>query len=189
MPILAEGEGKSLAMREVESALAVIRIAVHNEITGQRFYSDAAYFCIDPWAKEVFANLAGEEEVHLRLLLLEYQALSDEGRWLDPQLALASDAEVEIARLTFPDGEPGEELFPAQESADQVVDRRTNDLDALAFGIEMEQRAIQLYRRYGREAEEPAAGKAYHFLVEEETRHYNQLKAEWERLAGTAFEG
>jgi rubrerythrin len=176
-------------MREVESALAVIQLAIHNEIAGQRFYSDAAFSCIDPWAKEVFARLAGEEEVHLRLLVLEYQALSDRGRWLEPQRALASDAEVEITPFTLPEGEPDEALFPVKEPVEQVVDRRANDLDALAFGVELEQRAIQLYGRSGQEVEEEAARQAYRFLVEEETRHYNQLKTEWERLAGRPFEG
>jgi rubrerythrin len=178
-----------LAIQEIENALVVIRRAIYNEIAGQRFYDDAAYACIDPWAKEVFATLAAEENVHTRLLLLEYRALTDQGRWLDPRIALESTADVDITQVTFPDEQPGEELFPSQWSAAQVVDRRATDLDALAFGIELEKKAIELYGQAGQQVQDPAAYRAYRFLADEETRHYNQLKTQWENLAGRPFEG
>jgi rubrerythrin len=172
-----------------ERALDVIRGAVRNEIAGQRFYNDAAYSCIDPWTKEMFARLATEEEVHTRLLLLEHQALKSEGRWIDPQVALASDADVDITQIAFSDQEPGEQLFPPQWQAGEVIDRRASDLDALAFGIGLEEKAIDLYSRAGAAAVDLAAQEAYRFLVEEETRHYDQLRIQWEQLAGTPFQG
>jgi rubrerythrin len=178
-----------LVIREIENALVVIRRAIHDEVAGQRFYGDAAYACIDPWAKEVFATLAAEEQVHTRLLLLEYRALTDQGRWLDPRMALESTADVDITQVTFPDERPGEELFPSQWSAVQVIDRRATDLDALAFGIELETRAIELYGQAGQQLQDPAAQRAYRFLADEETRHFNQLKIQWENLAGRPFEG
>jgi rubrerythrin len=177
-----------LSIQEIEGALAVIRQAIHNEIAGQRFYSDAVLACIDLWAKEVFATLASEEETHTRFLLLEYQALTSQGKWIDPAVALASDAEVDIMEISFPDGEPAEELFLSQQSAAQAIDRRTDDLHALAFGIELEKKAIGLYGRAGQEAADRLAWQAYNFLVQEETRHYDQLRKQWERLAGRPYE-
>jgi rubrerythrin len=176
-----------LATQEIEGALAVIRRAIHNEIAGQRFYNDAAYSCIDLWAKEIFATLAGEEEVHTHLLLVEYKALTSQGRWVDPAIAMAGDANVDIMQVRFPDEETGEELFPGHWSAAQVIDRRASDLEALAFGIELEKKAIELYGRAGQDAKDLMAQKAYRFLVEEETRHYDQLRTQWERLAGIPF--
>ena len=67
----------------MEHALAVLQRAIQNEVAGQRFYNDAAYHCIDPWAKDLFSTLALEEENHTRLLLVEYEALETRGRWLD----------------------------------------------------------------------------------------------------------
>jgi rubrerythrin len=176
-------------MPDVEAALAVIRRAIHSEVTGQRFYSDAAYYCIDTWAKEIFATLAQEEEVHTRLLLLQHEALSTGGRWLDPEQALASDAEVDITRMNLTGDEAGaeEELFPPQWSASDTVDRRADDLAALAFGIQMEKRAVALYGEQASAARDPAARKAYEFLVLEEEQHYQQLKERWEELAGIPF--
>jgi rubrerythrin len=175
-------------MQNLHSALAVIRRAIHNEIAGQRFYSEAAYYCIDPWAKGVFADLTQEEEAHTRLLLLEYEALTTQGRWIDPEIAMANGSDVHVTKFTFPDDEPAEELFPPQWSADQALDRRADDLAALAFGIRMEEIAIELYSQSARAIDDPIGQEAYEFLVEEERRHYHQLRTNWERLAGVAIE-
>jgi rubrerythrin len=168
-------------------ALAVIRQALHNEISGQRFYHDAAYHCIDPWAKEIFATLAQDEEKHTQLLLVEYQSLSTGGSWVDPTVAMASNVDVDITRFTFAEDAPEQELFPAGWSVDEAVDRRGDDLAALAFGIQMEEQALALYGREAQLAQDPDARSAYQFLIEEETRHYQQLKEQWERLAGRPF--
>lgn len=175
--------------REVEAALAVVQHALHNEIVGQRFYNDAAFYCVDPWAKEVFANLAREEESHTQLLLVEYQSLETHGRWVDPEVALQKGADIDITSVTFADNEPVEELFPPQWSVTEAVDRRADDLTALAFGIQMELRAIALYAHEAAGSSDLAAQDAYQFLIDEETRHHRQLKEQWERLAGIPFPG
>jgi rubrerythrin len=177
----------TMQMQDIENALTVIRLAIHNEISGQRFYNDASFYCIDPWAKDVFASLAQEEETHTHLLLAEYEALQTHGRWLDADAALASGAEIDITRFTFPDDESADELFPPQWSAGETIDRRADDLAALAFGIQMEQQAIALYGEQADRNTDPAARKAYRFLVQEETRHYRQLKGQWEKIAGMPF--
>jgi rubrerythrin len=175
-------------MQKFESALAVIQQAIHNEITGQRFYSDASFYCLDPWAKDLFATLAREEERHTQLLLVEYESLETKGQWIDPDVAMLADTQVDITRFTFPEDEPTQELFPSQWSVSQAVDRRADDLAALAFGIRMEQQAIALYREQLEGNADAVAQEAYRFLVEEEKRHYGQLKDQWERLAGIPFE-
>lgn len=176
-------------MPGIENALTVVQTAIHNEVTGQRFYNDAAYYCIDLWAKEIFADLARDEEEHIRLFLLAYEMLETRGHWVDLETARASNAEVDITRFTFPDDKPSEALFPGEGSVEEAVDRRVDDLAALAFGIKMERQAIELYTRAASTSQDPAAREAYRFLVEEETRHHHQLKAHWEKLSGVAFEG
>jgi rubrerythrin len=181
--------GGTVLVTDVESALVVLRQAIHNEIAGQRFYGDAALHCIDPWAKEVFATLAEEEEGHTQLLLLEYEALTTQGRWIDLDAARTSDAMIDITRFSFAGDAFVEELFPQGQSVSGAVDRLSDDLAALAFGIEMEKKAIELYSRQAAESADPAAENAYEFLVQEETRHYDQLKTQWEKLAGASFVG
>lgn len=169
--------------------LAVMRQAIHNEMAGQRFYSDASFYCIDPWAKDVFASLARDEEGHTQLLLVEYESLQSQGQWIDPDAAMRSETRVDITRFTFADDEPVQELFPLQWSVGAAVDRRVDDLAALAVGLRMEEQAIMLYGTQLEESTDRAAQEAYQFLVSEERRHYDQLKEQWERLAGRPFEG
>jgi rubrerythrin len=175
-------------MRDIEGALAVLQHAIHNEIVGQRFYDDAARYCVDLWAKDVFTALAREEEEHTRLLLVEYESLKTQGCWIDIEIARASDAEVDIAGISFADGGVGEDLFPVQSPISESVDRRADDLAALALGIRMEQEAIDLYGLQADTAEDPAVRETYRILAQEETRHYAELRSQWEKLAGTAFE-
>jgi rubrerythrin len=174
-------------MQELEGALAVIRRAIHNEITGQRFYTDASFYCIDPWAKEIFATLARDEDEHTHLLLAEYESLSTTGQWLDPDTARESSVQADIRNIPFLNDEPAEQLFPAQGSVNEAIDRTADDLAALAFGIEMEQRAIALYTEQVHQITDPSAKETYQFLVGEETQHYQQLKDQWEKLAGMPF--
>lgn len=176
-------------MPDIKRALTVLQRAISNEITGQRFYDDAARYCIDLWAKEVFATLARDEEEHTQLLLVEHEALRTKGYWIDLETARASDAEFDISGFRSQADEPGEALFPPRESLKEMVDRKMDDMAALAFGIEMEQRAIELYGQQAKATDDPAARATYEFLVQEETRHRYELRAQWEKLAGTAFEG
>jgi len=162
---------------------------MHNEIAGQRFYNEAALYCIDPWAKDVFANLAQEEEQHTQLLLVEYESLETQGQWIDPATALQVQVDIDITRITFLDDDSAEELFPPQWTVVEAVDRRADDLAALSFGLQMEQRAIALYRQEATKSTVPAAQQAYEFLLEDELRHHAQLKEQWERLAGIPFPG
>ncbi len=176
-------------MQDMEGALVALQHAIYNEIVGQRFYDDAAYYCVDLWAKDIFATLAREEEEHARLLLVEYEALETRGRWIDLEAARASNAEADITGISFPDSGPEVTLFPVQRSVGETVDRRADDLAALAFGIKMEQEAIELYGLQAQLTKDPAGRDAYKVLVQEETRHYDELRTQWEKLAGRIFEG
>jgi rubrerythrin len=175
-------------MEEIQGALAVIRQAIHNEVTGRRFYDDAAFYCVDPWAKEAFAQLATEEERHIRLLLVEYESLENQGRWMELHAALDRDPGIDITHISFAQDRAGPDLFPSQAAPEKAVDRRADDLAALALGIDMELAAIDLYGQEQEVASQAAAREAYAFLVEEERRHYEQLKCQWERLAGRSYQ-
>lgn len=168
-----------------DAALSVILRAIQNELVGRRFYDDAASRCIDPWAKEIFATLAQEEESHVHLLLVEYEAVSSDGRWLQPEEALAAEPGIAVTDLTFDAGVESPDLF--RSDAAEVVDRKASDLLALAIGIDMEQKAIALYRAEAERVAAPPAREAYEFLVEEERRHYRYLKERWEALTGVPF--
>jgi len=173
---------------DVEAALAVIEIALQNEIAGQRFYSEASSYCIDLWAKEIFARLAEDEERHTQILLGEHEALSSRGEWLHPGDALRAGEGVDITRIPFSAAEPEAELFPPEWTAANAINRTWDDLAALAFGIDLETAAIALYEAEAKKVTAAAAIRAFNYLVTEEKRHYDDLVERWEQLAGVEFE-
>ncbi|HSJ53608.1 MAG TPA: ferritin family protein [Anaerolineae bacterium] len=175
-------------MEEQNGALVVLLRAIQNEIAGQRFYDDAARYCIDPWAKELLSTLAQDEEAHAQLLLGQHAALRSGVGWLDLEQAMARGAAADLGRLTFPAEEPSTTLFPSGWTPDQALERGADDLSALAVGIEIEKMAIALYQRESDAARDPGAQEAYGFLVQEERRHYRLLTTSWERLSGTSWE-
>lgn len=172
----------------VEAALSVIETAIHNEIAGQRFYSEASRYCIDLWAKETFAKLARDEEKHTQLLLGEHEALSAQGEWLPPEDALRTGERVDITRISFSADRAGTELFPPEWAVGDAIDRTWDDLSALAFGIDLERAAIALYQAEETKVTDASARQAFSFLVTEEKRHYSDLAERWEQLAGVQFE-
>jgi rubrerythrin len=179
---MAGGEGD-----DAQRALDVLRRAIQSEIAGHRFYSDAARYCVDPWAKEVFFDLARDEDEHARLLIVEYESLAAGGRWIGREAAAVAAEEADITRLTFPGEAMGSDLFLFQGSVRETVDRRSDDLAALAYGIGLEKQAIDLYRKAADQAREQTAREAYEFLVQEELGHHDRLRQQWEALAGRAY--
>jgi len=175
-------------MEEQNGALVVLLRAIQNEIAGQRFYDDAARYCIDLWAKELLSTLAREEEGHAQLLLGQHDALRSGAGWLDLQEAMDRGATADVSRLTFPAEGPAAALFPPAWSPTQALDRAADDLSALALGIEIEKLAVALYQGESDTAQDEAARDAYRFLVQEERRHYRQLTTHWERLSGAPWE-
>jgi rubrerythrin len=175
-------------MEEQNGALAVLLHAIQNEIAGQRFYDDAAHYCIDPWAKGLLDALAREEESHIQLLLGQYDALRVGAGWLGLGKAMSRGSAADIGRLKFPAEDPLAALFPVGWSPAQAVDRSADDLSVLTLGIEMEKLAIALYQEEGNAAQDEAARDAYAFLVQEERRHYRELTEHWQRLSGSAWE-
>jgi rubrerythrin len=175
-------------MEEQNGALLVLMRAIQSEIAGQRFYEDAARYCIDPWAKELLDTLSHEEEEHTLLLLGQYVALLSGVGWLDVQEAQARGAETDLRLLTFPAEEHATALFPSGWAPAMALERGADELSALALGIQMEKLAVALYQEERDKAEDEAARAAFRFLVEEERRHYEQLAAHWERLSGVRWE-
>jgi rubrerythrin len=68
-----------------------------------------------------------------------------------------------------------------------AIDRKADELSATAFGLALEEQSVVLYQQEAEGAKERGAREAYSFLVEEERRHYGQLRAGWEKLAGMAW--
>ena len=175
-------------MQLKQATLIVLRRAIQNDLAGQRFYFDAASYCIDPWAKEVFATLARGKERHVRRLLAEYEAVRDFDRRNGLGRGRSGRATLDITHLTFEDDEEIEGASPFQRTAGQLVDRRSDDLQALALGIDMERSVLELYRQASLATEDQEVRKTYEFLLRDMARYYHRLRDQWQDLAGVPFD-
>jgi rubrerythrin len=175
-------------MQVRQATLLVLRRGIQDDLAGQRFYFDAASYCIDPWAKEVFVTLARQKEQQVRLLLAEYESVRDFNRRNGHGPGGPGRATLDITHLTFQDDEDVEDAFPFQLTASQHVDRRSDDLEALALGIDVERSVLDLYRQASVAARDREVRKAYEFLLRDKARHYHRLRDQWKELAGVPFD-
>ena len=97
-------------------------------------------------------------------------------------------ANLDITHLTFQDGEDVEVPFPFRLTAARLMDRRSDDLEALALGIDMERSALELYRQASMAAKDREVKKAYEFLLRAKSRYYDRLRDQWKELAGIPFD-
>ena len=165
-------------MSEYEEALDVLRRAMENERDGYRFYLEASERSADPAGRGTFRTLARDEEMHLALLVVEYDSLSAGEGWVDPREAMTREVEVDITKPLF----PGEVLGPQEESpfeatwAAYEVEELAGDLAVLMFGMEVEEEFYKMYEKAAAETDDPLGRRAYEFLMKWENRHYKILQ-------------
>ncbi len=157
---------------EQNPVLQALYQGIQTEIQGLTFYRKASARSRDPKGQEVFRSLVQDEELHLRLLKVQYGALVDEGRWL----------EMEQAREL----EPGREvaiLFPQEdETLAALLPDEGDDLQALQLALDFERRGYQMYRRQAEETDDPAGRALYEFLAAQEQKHYDFIHRALEYL-------
>jgi rubrerythrin len=169
---------------EKENALRVIWEGLINERDGYRFYLEAASRTNHRRGKEMYQGLAADEVQHLRLFLVEYLALSKGQPWVDSRKAMETDLNFDMDKPDFglglekPEGAVAvsQKLFPDEWKHEARIGSLDNDLAALRFGMEIEERAYKLYEGAGAATSDPKAKEAYDFLVEEERRHYQLIE-------------
>lgn len=169
---------------EKSQVLSVLWESIINERDGYRFYTEAARRTNHQRGAEMYEGLARDEQDHMRLFLVEYLAVSKGEPWVAPKVAMQSDLAFDMDAPDFglglekPEGAAGvsEKLFPEAWDQETKIGTLDDDLAALKFGMEIEERAYTLYQEASAEATDPKAKEAFEFLVEEEKRHYQLIE-------------
>lgn len=158
---------------ELTAALTALRQAMQIEAEGHQFYVKAAEATEDEKVQQTFRALAKDEENHLRMVRRQYDSLTSAKEWVTfPE---AKGKPIDLDKPLFPKG---------REALEKAVAAKSGDLDALLFGLDIESRSHELYRKAALETPS-AQGKAmYEFLVGEEQSHFDILMMRYEYIAG-----
>jgi rubrerythrin len=157
---------------EIDTTLTVLNQAIELEIEGQHFYLKAAECTTDPKGAEMFRSLADDEVIHERILRRQLDALTQGEGWVLPEGV--AEVTADLAALIFPESEKVcEEILRPDES----------DLDALLFGLQIENKSFNLYREMAEKTEDPNGKRMYEYLADAERGHFERLMLNYEHLS------
>jgi len=147
--------------------IELVRTALDLERGGEHFYRHLAELTQNPGGKAMFLRLAAEEAKHVDESHALFAALVGEEEW---------------QRLSNPEAE---RAHPSQIVADleaTVLQRGhavvADDTQALRMAMELERRAIEMFKEMANHTTDPAVIDLIGKLVQEECFHYDSLQAQ-----------
>lgn len=165
---------------ETNTALTALNQAIELEIEGQRFYLEAAERTSNPRGAEMFRSLADDEVIHERILRRQLEALGEGKGWM-PVLSMVEGLPEGVAEVTSDLTAP---LFPEGEEVFQKAVRPdASDVDALLFGLQIENESFNLYRKLAQTTDDPNGKRMYEYLADAERGHFEQLMLNYEHLS------
>lgn len=153
--------------------LEILAQAIKTEQDGIEFYLKAAETTEDKNGQDTFRQLARDEQNHLELLQRQYNSLKDDKKWT---------RFPEIKKIMSEQDSP---LFPkGKEAFEKAVTKKSGDIDAVLFGLDIENRSFELYKRSASDTADSAGKDMFEFLAGEEREHFNLLMMRYEYLTG-----
>ncbi len=155
---------------EIATAIEVLNQAIEIEREGFKFYTRSALTAKDEKSEQMFRTLAAEEQAHRRLILKQYESLSKENKWiLQPEV---KPGPVDLSTRLFP------------KDRKTANTDRYDELDVLAFAMEIEMKSYNLYRTASNETASPIGKSTFEFLAGEEKNHFDTLMTRYDYLVG-----
>ena len=142
--------------------------AIQFETDGRAFFLEAAAKTSDFFGKIIFTSLADEELDHIERIHAINRSLRDHGTWPPDE-----------GRDERGDRNVFEE---ARDRLDQTIRDRTDDLEAVKLGMDLEKRGIEFYSELASKATDPREIAFYQRLATEEKRHLEILENTWRTL-------
>jgi len=152
----------------------VLELAVQMEVDGKEFYQKASRKSSNRLAKELFHQLANEEDVHRRRFEEVYKAIRKGKNW--PDVEPASEKGRKLKSLFS-------EATKALGSKSKVAE---SELEAIKTAMDMEIRSYNLYHSRSKETTLPAEKRFYETLAGEERGHHLALVGSYEYLSDPA---
>jgi rubrerythrin len=159
---------------EQARTLEVLQLAVRMEQDGKEFYQKAGRKSSNRLAKELFGQLASEEDIHRKKFAEIYAALKKGRGWPDIE----------------PPFEKGKKIKSLFAEATKALGTRSqvaeSELEAIKTAMDMEVRSYNLYHARSKETTLPVEKHFYETLAGEERGHHLALVGSYEYLSNPA---
>ncbi|MGQ9545735.1 MAG: ferritin-like domain-containing protein [Dehalococcoidia bacterium] len=159
---------------EQAKTIEILHTAIQMESDGREFYRKASRKSSNKLAKELFQQLAHEEDVHRRKFVEIYEALRKGQNWPDVESPSGKGQKIESLFA---------EATKALGSKFKVAE---SELEAIKIAIDMEVKSYDLYHSRSTESTLPAEKRFYQALAGEERGHHLALLDSYEYLSDPA---
>lgn len=156
---------------EQARTIKVLQLAVQMEVDGKDFYEKASRKSSNKLAKELFRQLANEEDIHRKKFEEIYKVLKRGRNWPDVEPSFEKGKRIKSLFA---------EATKALGSKFKVVE---SELDAIKAAMDMEIRSYNLYHSRSAESTLPVEKRFYKRLAGEERGHHLALLDSYEYLS------
>jgi rubrerythrin len=156
---------------EQAKTIEVLQLAVRMEDDGKKFYQKASRKSSNKLAKELFQQLASEEDVHRKKFEEIYKAFKRGQNW--PDVEPPSEKGGKIKSLFA-------EATKALGSKFEVAE---SEFEAIKIAMDMEVKSYDLYYSRSKESTLPVEKRFYQTLAGEERGHHLALLDSYEYLS------
>jgi len=155
-----------------DDMLGIIKEALKLEINGREFFNRAAELTHNELGKKMFRKLADDEVKHLAEFSKLFSTAMGGEDWkkhIKPEELKKESEVIEglIARMK------------REESA--------SELEGIRIGMELENKAIEFFKRSAEEVTDPGAREILNQICEEERFHYDLLQAQYDSVTHDGF--
>jgi rubrerythrin len=159
---------------EQARTIEVLQLAVRTEVEGKEFYQQASQKSSNKLAKELFQQLAKEEDFHRKKFEEIYEALKRGQNW--PDVVPASEKGKRLKSLFAEASKALGNKFKVAES----------ELEAIKLAMDMEIKSYNLYHSRSEESTLAVEKRFYEALAGEERGHHLALLDSYEYLSDPA---
>jgi rubrerythrin len=160
--------------KEQAGTVDVLQLAVRMEIDGKEFYLKASQKSSNRLGKDLFQQLANEEDVHRKRFEQIYESLKRGQGWPDVE----------------PPSEKGKKLKSLFREATRALGSKLkvpeSELEAIKVALDMEKKSYDLYHSRSEESTLPVEKRFYEALAGEERGHHLALTDSLEYLSDPA---
>jgi rubrerythrin len=144
-----------------EKALEILKCAILMETRGQAFYKNVVEQSKNEDIKNIFTTMADEEKLHADFLSKQFLSLKHKGT--PDKLSFPLDCDDSVVNMIL-----------SKEIKNQIS-AAGYEAAAISASIDMENKAVEIYSNFEKEAEDPEIKELFHWLANWEKGHVKIL--------------